>query len=224
MKLKIIIVGPKVHDVGYRYFLMSTAMDISLSGFHARNRTEGNEQEVITLVEGDESEVADFKSLVETKRPVGAEVSSVAFEEYHGTVMPAGQYAQVCSALQLNKAIPVLLEIRDSSKAMLEKQDQTLVVLNEMNSKQDKMLEKQDQTLVVLNEMNSKQDKMLEKQDQTLVVLNEMNSKQDKMLEKQDKTIEEIKGLREDVRPGLVVQIQNVQSDVRAIKDRLGMP
>ena len=175
MKLKIKIVGPKVHDVGYRYFLMSNAMDLNLSGFHARNRPGGKEQEVIALVEGDEVAIDDFKSLTETNRPVGAEVSIVTFEEYDGAVMPAGQYAQVCTALQLNKAIPVLLEIRDSSKAMLEKQD-----------------------------------KMLEKQD--------------KMLEKQDKTIEEIKGLREDVRSDLTVQIQHVQSDIRAIKDRLGMP
>jgi hypothetical protein len=117
---------------------------------------------------GDEVAIGDFKSLTETNRPAGAEVSIVTFEEYYGTVMPAGQYAQVCTALQLNKAIPVLLEIRDSSKAMLEKQD--------------------------------------------------------KMLEKQDKTIEEIKGLREDIRSALSVQIQHVQSDIRAIKDRLGMP
>jgi hypothetical protein len=40
---------------------------------------------------------------------------------------------------------------------------------------------------------------------------------------KQDKTTEEIKGLREDVQPELIVQIQHVQSDVQAIKDRLGM-
>jgi acylphosphatase len=179
MKLKIIIAGPKVHDVGYRYFLMSTAMDLGLCGFHARNQTRGNEREVIALVEGDEEAVANFKSLAETNRPVGAEVSSVGFEEYHGTVMPAGQYVQVCSALQLNKAIPILLEIRDSSKAMLEKQDKTLDAIKDMHS-----------------DLGSKQDK----------------------------TIEEIKGLREDVRSGVTVQIQHVQSDVRAIKDRLGMP
>ena len=61
MKLKIAIMGPKVHDVGYRYFLMSTAMDLSLSGFHARNRKNGKEQEVIALAEGDEEAIADFR-------------------------------------------------------------------------------------------------------------------------------------------------------------------
>ena len=35
---------------------------------------------------------------------------------------------------------------------------------------------------------------------------------------------DEIKGLREDIQPGLVVQLGQVQADIRAIKDRLGMP
>lgn len=37
-------------------------------------------------------------------------------------------------------------------------------------------------------------------------------------------TLEEIKGLREDIQPGLAVQLGQVQADIRAIKDRLGMP
>jgi acylphosphatase len=36
-------------------------------------------------------------------------------------------------------------------------------------------------------------------------------------------TLEEIKGLREDVQPGYGMHFRQVQSDVRAIKDRLGM-
>ena len=58
MKLKIKIAGLKVHDVGYRYFLMSNAIDLGLKGFHARNRMNGEKQEVLALVEGDEEEIA----------------------------------------------------------------------------------------------------------------------------------------------------------------------
>jgi acylphosphatase len=82
MKLKIKIAGPKVHDVGYRYFLMSNAIDLGLKGFHARNRMNGEKQEVLALVEGDEEEIADFKELVETRKPELSEVSSIAFEDY----------------------------------------------------------------------------------------------------------------------------------------------
>jgi acylphosphatase len=153
MKLKVKITGPKVHDVGYRYFLMSNAIDMVLKGFHARNRMNEEEQEVIALVEGDEETITDFKKLVETQKPEHSNVLNIAFEDYEGDVMRAGEYAQVCTALQLNKAIPVLLEIRDNTK----------------------------------------------------------------------NTLEEIKGLREDIQPGYGMHFRQIQSDVRAIKERLGM-
>ena len=114
MKLKIKITGPKVHEVGYRYFLMSNAIDMGLKGFHARNRTGEKEPEVIALVEGDEETIADFKKLVETKKPEHSQVSSIAFEDYEGDIMKTGEYAQVCSTIQLNKAIPLLLDMRDN--------------------------------------------------------------------------------------------------------------
>jgi acylphosphatase len=153
MKLKVKITGPKVHDVGYRYFLMSNAIDMGLKGFHARNRTGEKGPEVTALVEGDEETIADFRKLVETQKPDHSQVSSIAFEDYVGDVMKTESYAQICSAIQLNKAIPVLLEIRDNTK----------------------------------------------------------------------NTLEEIKGMREDIQPGYGMTLRQVQSDIRAIKERLGM-
>ncbi|MFA5378339.1 MAG: acylphosphatase [Dehalococcoidia bacterium] len=160
MKLKVKISGPKVHDVGYRYFLMSNAIDLGLKGFHARNRTGENEPEVIALVEGDEETIVDFKKLVETQKPEHSHVSSIAFEDYDGDIMKTESYAQICSAIQLNKAIPVLLEIRDSMNEVRKNTADTPQIL------------------------------------------------------------EEIKGMREDIQPGYARQMQ---ADVRAIKERLGM-
>lgn len=156
MKLKVKIASPKVHDVGYRYFLMSNAIDMGLKGFHARNRMAGTEQQVIALVEGDEDAVADFRTIVETKKPEQSQVSSVVFEEYDGDIMKVGEYAQVCTALQLNKAIPVLLKIRENTSATPQ-------------------------------------------------------------------ILEEIKGLRDDIQPGYAMNFRQLQTDVRAIKERLGM-
>ena len=156
MKLKIKIAGPKVHDVGYRYFLMSNAIDLGLKGFHARNRMNGEKQEVLALVEGDEEEIADFKELVETRKPELSEVSSIVFEDYGGDVMRVGDYAQVCTALQMNKAIPLLLKIQNNTGATPQ-------------------------------------------------------------------ILEELKGLREDIQPGYATNFRQMQTDIRAIKDRLGM-
>lgn len=156
MKLKVTITGPKVHDVGFRYFLMSNAIDLGLNGFRARNGMNGKEQEVIALVEGDEGAIADFRRLIEVQKPERSEISNIVFKDYEGDVMRAGEYAQICTALQLNKAIPILLKIQDNTNATPQ-------------------------------------------------------------------ILEEVKGLREDLQPGFAMQFQQVQSDVRAIKERLGM-
>lgn len=160
MKLKVKITGSKVHDVGYRYFLMTNAIDMGLKGFQARNRMNGKDQEVVALVEGDDEAIADFKVLVESQKPENSEVSDIAFEDYDSDVMRVGEYAQVCSAQQLNKAIPLLLDMRDDLKAVRKTGNETL---------------------------------------------------------------SEIKGMREDIQPGYASYFKQMQSDIRAIKDRLGM-
>jgi acylphosphatase len=160
MKLKIKITGPKVHDVGYRYFLMSMAMTNRIRMFEAHNIESNEGDEVLVFLEGDEETVKAFRTLAETKRPARSEVSSIAFDDYDGDVMKIGEFAQFCSIVQLNKAIPVLLDMRDDMKAMRNTTETTL---------------------------------------------------------------EEIKGMREDIQPGYGMTLRQVQSDVRAIKERLGM-
>ena len=132
MKLKIKITGPKVHDVGYRYFLMSNAIDMGLKGIHARNRTSENGPEVLALVEGDEETIADYKKLVETQKPEHSQVLSIAFENYDGDIMKTESYAQICSAIQLNKAIPLLLDMRNDLKAVRKNTDTIPQVLEEI--------------------------------------------------------------------------------------------
>ena len=174
MKLKIKIIGPKVHDVGYRYFLMSTAIDMGLRGFQARNRMSGKEQEVIALVDGDEEAITDFKAMVGAQKPEHAEISNITCVDYEGDVMRTGEYAQVCSAQQLNKAIPLLLDMRNDLKEM----------------KGDIKAVRKNTDAIPRLEANT------------------------------NLVLEEIKGMREDIQPGYAKQMQ---TDIRAIKERLGM-
>ena len=81
MKLKIKIVGTKVHDVGYRVFLLKHAMNLALPGLSAYNWEENGKQEVIALVEGNEARVTAFLQTVEKNKPELAEVSKVTFED-----------------------------------------------------------------------------------------------------------------------------------------------
>jgi acylphosphatase len=173
MKIKIKITGSKVHDVGYRYFLMSMAMSNRIRMFEAHNIEESGGEAVLIYVDGDEEAIKAFRTLVETKRPINSEVSNIVFDDFDGEVMRIGEYAQFCSTVQLNKAIPVLLEIRDNTRA-------TPQILEEIK-------------VVRKNTDASPQ------------------------------VLEEIKGLREDIQPGYAIPFRQMQADVKAIKERLGM-
>ena len=164
MKLKAKIVGPKVQDVGYRYFLMSMAMSNRIRMFEAHN-IESNE--VWAFVDGDDEAVKAFRAQAETKRPAKAEVSGIFFDDFEGDIMRIGEYAQFCSTVQLNNAIPLLLDLRDDLK--------------------------------------------------------EMKSDMKAVRKTTEVTLEEIKGLREDVQPGYSTNFRQLQVDVRAIKQQLGM-
>lgn len=143
MKQKIRIIGPQVHEVGYRNFLMSNALDLGLKGFSARNRTENGAQEIIALIEGDEESIEDFRKLVETEMPEHAKASIVMFEDYEGEVMQAGEYAQVCITIQLNKAILLLQDMNGKMSGLLDINGKMDGLLGKM----DDVLDKQDQSI-----------------------------------------------------------------------------
>ena len=170
MKLKIKITGPKVHDVGYRVFLLKNAMNLALPGLSTYNWEESGQQEVIALVEGDEARIAPFLQAIEKNKPELAEVSKVTSENYDGDVGRTSEVAMLCSFVQLDKAIPLLLDMRDD-----------------------------------LREMKGDM-KAVRKNTDTI-----------------PQVLEEIKGMREDIQPGYAMHFRQVQSDVRAIKERLGM-
>ncbi len=98
---------------------MTNAMRLGLVRFHARNR-QGERQEVVALAEGDDESIKDFKELMQTQRPEHAEDVTVEFEPYEGDVPSIGEYAQVFTAEQIGKAIPLLLEIRDNTNEIRE--------------------------------------------------------------------------------------------------------
>ncbi|MCX6673427.1 MAG: acylphosphatase [Methanothrix sp.] len=174
MKLKVKITGPKVHDVGYRYFLMSIGMSNRIKMFEAYNTESSEGDEVLVYVDGNDEAVKAFRVLVETKRPDRSEVSNIVFDDFEGDIMKIGEYAQFCSIVQLNKAIPVLLDMRDDLKEMTGD----------------------------LKELKGDM-KAVRKNTDTI-----------------PRVLEEIKGMREDIQPGYARQMQ---TDVRAIKERLGM-
>jgi acylphosphatase len=177
MKLKIKITGPKVHDVGYRYFLMSMAMSNRIRMFEAHNIESDDGQEVLVFADSDDKAIEAFRTLVKTKRPARSEVSNITFDDFEGVIMRIGEYAQFCSTVQLNKTIPVLLDMRDDLKEM----------------KGDLKAVRKNTDMIPQMSEDIKEMK------------------------------DDLKGLREDIQPGYGMTLKQVQSDIRAIKERLGM-
>ena len=198
MKLKTTITGQKVHNIGYRYFLLANAMNLGISGFNALNSMSEDVQAVVALIEGSEKAVEEFKKMVESKKPERALVSSIAFEDTDVDIMRIEGYSQFCSTVQLNKAIPLLLDMRDDLKEMKGDIKEMKGDIKEMKGDIKEM--KGD-----IKEMKGDIKAVRENTD-TIPQIHE-----------------EIKGIREDIQPGYAAQFRLVQADIRAIKERLGM-
>jgi acylphosphatase len=129
MKLKVIITGNKVHDVGYRVMLVNKALSLGINNFNAFNTFLQEKQAVFALIEGDEDVVGEFQSYVNTVKPDVAEVENIYFEEYKNNVPPIERVMQAFQMEQWGKGIPILLKMLDQHDSMLEKQDTTIGVL-----------------------------------------------------------------------------------------------
>ena len=107
------IIGPKVHGVGYRYFLMNQAMFMGVNGFAAQNQLGKNgQQEVWVIIEGSKGPLDAFSTFAQTKRPDDAEVSDVIIKDFEGFVPRMVDFALILTAGQIVKAIPIIQEIK----------------------------------------------------------------------------------------------------------------
>ncbi len=163
MKLKVRIRGCKVHEVGYRVFLLRKALELGAERFNALNSEENELQVITAFVEGTEEIVTDFSEAVRTCKPVGADVLDISSQDYKGYVIGIGDYMHLLQVEQLSKGIPALLSIDQKQDRMLEKQDLILGKQDQMLDKQDQMLDKQDELVVEVRDINRKFDKVLDR-------------------------------------------------------------
>lgn len=132
-RIKLKITGRKVHDVGYRPFLIAMADEFELDGFGVRNIGAKDQQGVLIKAEGDEESIQDFLAAIEKRRPEGSDVSSMECEHFDGRVPSIERTAITNMNFQLAKGISVLTRMDGT--------------LTRMDKKMDKMLDNQDQTL-----------------------------------------------------------------------------
>ena len=194
IKNKIIIQGPKVHDVGYRVFLLNRALQSGLIGFSAFNYTLPEKiQQIEICIEGDTESIEEYTTDLHDNLPVHAIVDTISIEPYGKRVISIMDYMHLVQVEQLDKGIPAILSIQSSQEKMLVKQDQML-------EKQDQMIEKQDQ-------MIGKQDVMV--------------GKLDLMIDAQKQTNKEIQTLRYDLKTEMNERFNKIEHELEEVKNAL---
>jgi len=116
MKYKITIEGQKVHDVGYRPFLISLANDFDIQRFAVKNAVVEDKQVVIAKIEAEEAQFNEFMDAVRVERPQKAEVSSITYEAFEGQVPSIIKTSMLNMNAQLAKGIAAM-------GTMIEKRD-----------------------------------------------------------------------------------------------------
>ncbi len=206
MNVKITIIG-KVHDVGYRPFLLDLADSLLIERFDARNVIVEGKQAVVVLVEGDEKTVNRFVEIVKTEKPENAIVEEIRVEEFKGFVRSIDSYRQSLMINQLNKIVKVGLQMLKKQDLMLEKQDSMLQKQDLMLERMDTMLKKQDETIKVIKEESEKtRDVIREESEKTRIFLGE-----------------KIDALRIDLKSYLDERLKKIESEIQKIKSKLGM-
>ena len=120
MKLKITIKG-KVHGVGYRVKLINIALEYGIDRFSVFNVEMNGKQAVVCLVDAPDNIIEILKQRVKSEKPEKAIVESIEFEEYRYEVPPIERCMQAFQMEHWGKAIPILLEMRDSIREESEK-------------------------------------------------------------------------------------------------------
>ncbi len=162
MKAKKIIIKGKVHDVGYRLFLLNEAESLFIENFDARNVVVDDEQRLVALIGGPEEKINGFTDFVQLNYPPDASVLAVEVEDYTEKVRSIESFRQSFMVSQTAKLV-------QAGVGMLGKQDMVLGKLDMMLGNQDAMLEKQD--------------RMLEKQDETINVIRVESEKTREVIE-----------------------------------------
>ncbi len=203
VKKKIIIRGSKVHDVGYRLFLLDEAEALMIPYLSAKN-IKNEVQEIEVLAGGEKEQVERFIELVKTNFPEDAQVDSVIVEDYEGIIRTIESFSRSLSISQLSK-------IARTGVAMLNIQMNMDKSIKGISKQQDKMLEKQDAML-------GKQDVLIQKQDETTREIKDLSGRVD---QSREEIVMEIRSLRNDLKSHFDERLNRLESEVSQIKAKI---
>ncbi|MEM2586589.1 MAG: acylphosphatase, partial [Archaeoglobaceae archaeon] len=137
MAYKITIKG-KVHEVGYRLFLLEEADSLFIPCFDARNVKINGKEALIVLVDGEKEQLEQFIEFLKRNKPENALVEEISVEEFKGRVRDIEKFRASFNTSQLSKIVQVGVK-------MLEKQDGTIKRIEEVGRKVDEVGRKVDE-------------------------------------------------------------------------------
>ncbi len=205
-KLRILITG-KVHEVGYRPFLLGLAESLDIDRFFADNVYVNGKQAVEILIDTDGDKVESFVEILKRKKPENAVVEEIRVEDYDGRVMGIESYYRYLTAMQLAK-------IATYGGRMLEKQDETIRVIREESEKTRQILgdtikEESEKTRKVVKEESEKTREIL------------ANTIKDESKKTRTELGEKIDLLRMDFREYMQENLKSIREEIMEIKKAL---
>lgn len=120
MNKKIIIEGKKVHNVGYRPFLLEKAQELCIPNFYTKNMKENSTEEVVILLDGESGQITEFLTFIRENQPENAQVTEIREDPNPPRrVMLMDSYVHLLNTGQLSKIVQTGLK-------MLDKEDETI--------------------------------------------------------------------------------------------------
>jgi acylphosphatase len=195
MKAKEITIKGRVHDVGYRLFLLSEAESVFIEKFDARNVLVEGEQHLIVRVEGVEERIKRFIMFAESNYAPGASVESVEVKDYEGEVRSIDSFRQSLMVFQVTK-------MAQAGVGMLRKQDETISVIKEESEK--------TREVTMAEGKKSREVTMAEGKKSREVTMAEGKKSREVTMAEGEKTREVVEKVREEVeKTGKVVTVES---------------
>jgi acylphosphatase len=206
MKVKITIMGERVHDIGYRYYLMENALAFGIERFRAINVVK-DRQVVEVFIEGEEDSVKEFCEFVKVNFPPDAIVDDVKIEDYKGYVPKIEAFALVFNIGQSRKFIE---EAKGVKGALVEIKEDITEIKNDMSEIKDGIVSIERGLMDVKNTIKEESEKTRQY----------LGAK----IDESTKTIcNKIDDLRYDLRAYLDERLKKLEEEIKEIKAKIGM-
>jgi len=130
IKKKILIKGGKVHNVGYRPFILEKAQELCIPNYYAKNIKEDGREIIEVSFGGEEKQLNEFIEFISKNYPPKA-VNPEVKEDPNPPerIMSIDSYIHFLHTGQLGKIAQAGLGILDRQDQMLGKQDKTIETL-----------------------------------------------------------------------------------------------